>query len=244
MFTLYAPLASWGDEAVGEVRGSWDRPSRSAILGLVAAGLGITREAEVDQQELDRTLGVAVRAALYGTAFVDYHTAQDPTGVALRKFKPATRRSALACAEPDTTLSRRTLRQDALHVVALWERQPSSRLSLDSVAAALRSPTFPLYAGRKANVLGLPVGPNVLSCESIADALASMPMMPPELTRLRPKDGWGREVAYDEGGMVPEGFSEGTRRSVRRRDAQPQRLRWQFAERVMHVGVLPLEVTE
>jgi CRISPR system Cascade subunit CasD len=243
IFTLYAPLASWGDEAVGEVRGSWDRPSRSALLGLAAAALGITREAEADLQQLDRMLGMAVRAALYGTAFVDYHTAQDPTGVALRKFKPTTRRTALACAEPDTTLSRRTLRQDVLHVVALWEREPSSRWSLDSVATALRTPAFALYAGRKANVLGLPVGPTVRSCESIADALRSMPVMPPELARLRPKDGWGREVAYDEGGTVPEGFPPPTRRSVRRRDAQPQRMRWQFSERVMHVGVLPAEVT-
>ncbi len=37
-FTLYAPLAGLGDLAVGERRGGFDRPGRSAILGLVAAG--------------------------------------------------------------------------------------------------------------------------------------------------------------------------------------------------------------
>ena len=241
VFTLYAPLASWGDEAVGEIRGSWERPSRSAILGLTAAALGLTRDAETEHAELDAMLGIAVRAARSGSMLADYHTAQYPTGVALRKYKPATRKAALECAEPDTTLSRRTLREDALHVVALWERRPA-RWSLSDLAAGLRAPVFPLYAGRKANVLGLPVGGRLVSAESIAEGLAVMPMLPPELQRLKPVGGWGREVSFDATTTVADGFEPATRRSIRRRDAQPHRQRWQFAERVVHVAVLPAEV--
>lgn len=241
VFTLYAPLASWGDEAVGEVRGSWDRPSRSAILGLTAAALGLTRDAETELAELDAMVGMAVRVARSGSAFADYHTAQYPTGVALRKFKPATRKAALECAEPETTLSRRTLREDALHVVALWERRPA-RWALSDLSAALRAPVFLLYAGRKANALGLPLGGRVVPALSIAEALASMPTLPLELQRLKPKDGWGREVSFDATTTVPDGFEPATRRAIRRRDAQPHRQRWQFAERVVHVAVLPAEV--
>ena len=40
LFTLYAPMASFGEVAVGERRMSWSRPGRSAILGMVAARLG------------------------------------------------------------------------------------------------------------------------------------------------------------------------------------------------------------
>ena len=241
VFTLYAPLASWGDEAVGEIRGSWDRPSRSAILGLVAAALGFTRDAETEHAEIDAMIGIAVRVARSGLAFADYHTAQYPTSVALRKFKPATRKAALECAEPETTLSRRSLREDALHVVAIWEHRPA-RWSLADLAAALRAPVFPLYAGRKANALGLPLGGRVVQADSIADALASMPALPPELQRLKPSDGWGREVSFDATTAVNDGFEPATRRSIRRRDAQPHRQRWQFAERVVHVAVLPAEV--
>ena len=39
-FALAAPLAAMGEIAVGERRGSWDRPGRSAVLGLIAAVLG------------------------------------------------------------------------------------------------------------------------------------------------------------------------------------------------------------
>ena len=33
-FALVAPLGAMGELAVGERRGSWDRPGRSAVLGL------------------------------------------------------------------------------------------------------------------------------------------------------------------------------------------------------------------
>ncbi|WP_295540003.1 CRISPR-associated protein Cas5, partial [Thiolapillus sp.] len=46
VFQLYAPLASWGGQAVGQERPSDDHPGRSALLGLLAAALGIRREEE------------------------------------------------------------------------------------------------------------------------------------------------------------------------------------------------------
>ena len=41
---LYAPLASWGEIAVGEVRHSANYPSKSALLGLLGAALGVRRD--------------------------------------------------------------------------------------------------------------------------------------------------------------------------------------------------------
>jgi CRISPR system Cascade subunit CasD len=239
-FTLYAPLASWGDEAVGEVRGSWDRPSRSAILGLAAAALGLTREAEDDHRALDEMLGVAVRVASSGRAFVDYHTAMDPTDVAVRRFKPRTRKMALECAEADTTLTQRTLREDSLYFVALWTRG-EARWSLTDLVRAFHSPVFVLYAGRKANVLGLPLGAAVSDHATIAAAVEAMPTFPPEMRRIMPREGWGREVSFDVPGVVPSGFETGALRSQRRRDGVPHRIRWQFEQREVRVGYLPQE---
>jgi CRISPR system Cascade subunit CasD len=240
-FTLYAPLASWGDEAVGEVRGSWDRPSRSAILGLLGAALGLTRDAEAEHRELDAMLGIAVRVAASGRPFVDYHTAMNPTPVTIRRHKPRTRKIALEIDEPDTTLSQRTLRQDSLYRVALWQRL-AGRWTLRALTHALRAPVFVLYAGRKANALGLPVDASVHAFESIAAALQTMPEFPREMQHLTPRDGWGREVSFDEPGSIEPGFAlENGGPSLRRRDASPNRLRWQFAQREVHTGYLPTE---
>ena len=43
VFQLEAPLSSWGDVAVGEYRPTAEYPGQSAILGLLAAALGIDR---------------------------------------------------------------------------------------------------------------------------------------------------------------------------------------------------------
>ena len=39
VFRLFGPLASWGEIAVGQVRPSAVRPTRSALLGLLAGGV-------------------------------------------------------------------------------------------------------------------------------------------------------------------------------------------------------------
>lgn len=41
IFQLHGPMASWGVDAPGEVRHTHELPSRSALLGLLAAGVGI-----------------------------------------------------------------------------------------------------------------------------------------------------------------------------------------------------------
>ena len=55
LFTLYAPMGSFGEIAVGERRMSWARPGRSAVLGLVAAAQGIERgDEEAARRQEDR----------------------------------------------------------------------------------------------------------------------------------------------------------------------------------------------
>ena len=61
VFTLAAPLASFGAVAVGERRPSWNRPSKSQILGMVASAIGIERREEARQQALAQSFGLAIR---------------------------------------------------------------------------------------------------------------------------------------------------------------------------------------
>lgn len=254
LLTMYAPLSSWGDIAVGEYRGSWDRPSRSAVLGLVAAALGLGREDQDAHDALDDGYGVAVRVDVAGAPLVDYHTTQTVGSASLRKRRPATRAELLDVRDRDTILSRRTYRQDALTTVALWApRDPRStrspRWTLDELREALLHPRYVLYAGRKANVFGLPLDPRVESADTLADALARRPsafgalqVLDTTYMRTRPRAAshdTDLEVSHDP----CEGFESGLRQLRRdiRRDTAAHRGRWQFAERVVEVGVMPTE---
>ncbi|MGI8497252.1 MAG: type I-E CRISPR-associated protein Cas5/CasD [Gemmatimonadaceae bacterium] len=242
LFTLYAPLSRWGEIAVGETRGAWDRPSRSAVLGLVAAALGLTRDEQDAHDALDRGYGVAVRLDAPGTVLVDYHTAQTVAAAAAKKQRVSTRAELLAAGDRETILSRRTYRQDALATVALWARS-DPRWPLAELAAALQRPIFVLYAGRKANALGSPLAPAVVQSGTLAAAFAQRRPEPPvlDLHLLRPEGGWGREVAHDR----CDGFVDGLHplRRETRRDVGAHRGRWQFRERTVEVGALEVPST-
>ncbi|HAP98609.1 MAG TPA: type I-E CRISPR-associated protein Cas5/CasD, partial [Rhodospirillum rubrum] len=93
VFRLVGPMAAWGDIAVGERRGTWDVPAKSAILGLLAAGLGIDRADRTAHEALDRGLGFAVRQDRPGRLLRDYHTAQAPK--ARKNARWSTRRDEL-----------------------------------------------------------------------------------------------------------------------------------------------------
>lgn len=240
LLTLYAPTASWGDIAVGEIRGSWDRPSRSAVLGLIAAGLGIDRADHQAHEALEAGYGLAVRLDRPGVAMVDYHTAQTVPQSAAKKVVGQPRSVVLAAGEPETMLSWRTYRQDALATAALWA-QPGARWTLDQLGDALRHPEFVLYAGRKASPLGLPLDPVVVRADTLLGALVQRPAqgVPLEWPAAAGAAEANAEVAHDP----CEGFESGLRRLRResRRDGGAHRGRWQFAERIVEIGIAPGE---
>jgi len=238
MLTLYAPLASWGDIAVGEMRGSWSMPSRSAVLGLVAAALGIDRADQPAHDALDAGYGLAIRLDAPGVPMVDYHTAQTVAESLLKKTRPAMRKAMLEAGEKETILSWRTYRADSLATTTLWARG-DARWPLGLLADALHHPAFLLYAGRKSNPFGLPLNPAVIEASTLAEAFAARPAeaLGDYILCLKPKEGWGREVAHDIADDIVTGL-EPFRRETRR-DAHPHRLRWQFTERTVEIGRLP-----
>jgi CRISPR system Cascade subunit CasD len=244
LFTIYAPISSWGDIAVGESRGSWDRPSRSAVLGLLGAALGIDRTDQASHDLLNSGYGVAVRGDAAGSTMVDYHTAQTIPASAVKRYKPRTRAQLLECGEPQTILSRRVYRQDALATVAIWSRI-ESRWTLSELGNALQKPRFVLFAGRKANALGAPLDPEIVEASTLAEAFATRAPRPrgvPEFRSIRGIEAAGREVSHDVISAT-DGFTSGLeeyRRDIRR-DVPLNRTRWQFAERVVEVGLLPTQ---
>lgn len=248
--SLYAPMASWGDITVGERRTSWDRPSRSAILGLVAAALGIEREDQDGHDALDHGYGVAVRVDAPGRVMVDYHTAQTISQTEIKRAQPRTRRDIIRHGERhhklETILSWREARVDAAYTLALWARE-GARWPLEALAEALRAPVFTLYAGRKAHPLVWPLLPEVAEAETLADALQMRPLLGCKVVArwLRMKRRLPRaaaSVSCDYESAFPHGL-DGPRLEIRR-DAAPQRTRWQFAERRVLTGRMPAPVQE
>lgn len=226
-FVLAAPMASFGAIAVGERRGSWDRPARSAVLGLVGACLGIEREDDAAQAALATGYGLALLCHAPGRLLADYHTAQVPP--TRRGVRYRTRAAELAAPQLNTILSRRDYRTGAWHVAALWARAPA-RWPLEALAEAMAEPVFTPYLGRKSCPLGLPLGPLVHDADGPAAALMHRHRTGPEvplrdLFRLQPGEPMIARDVWDD----DPADSAATRRTEFRRDQPRSRRRpWQF----------------
>lgn len=256
LFQLYGPLASWGDIAVGETRPSAMTPTKSAVLGLVAAALGLRRpntaraETERDEWEschiaLAKGYGMAVKMETMGLPLSDYHTVQVPSSGSGRNDKVfSTRRDELTHAHKsdlNTILSRREYRQDAFYAVAIWARA-NSPYTLHELRRALLEPCFMLYLGRKSCPLALPLQPEVKSAEAVEDALASMRLegILARVAEAGGDAGWTKLHARFQTGaplLLWDGDAE-TRllpeQTSIRRDATLSRHRWQFTVRDEH----------
>jgi CRISPR system Cascade subunit CasD len=245
-FRLHGPLASWGEIAVGERRPSAPHLSRSAVLGLTAAALGVRRDDGDAWAELDRCLGFASRTDAPGELLVDFHTAQGPDEKLLRAgekkarkagvpwHRPATRKAELAFhrAELSTLLSSRQYRVDALWIAALWLRPSAAatRWTLEQLRDALRRPFFLPYLGRKSCPLDLPMEPQVVEAPDPVAGMAGAAFHTDDLLDPVLRSGAGKATVQWEGdwpGLVPAQTS-------RRRDRVLNRARWQFTEREEH----------
>jgi CRISPR system Cascade subunit CasD len=232
MFRLYGPLAAWGSIAVGQERPSDAHPSKSALLGLLAAAMGIRRSEHERHQRLAAVYGFAVHVNASGTLLRDYHTTQVPPE--RRHVKHYTRRDELRAEALNTILSSRDYRCDALYTVALWVQDEATRpYTLDELAEGLRQPRFTLYLGRKSCPLALPLQVCRLSAAHLEAAFQTVyfqdsadleALQPTELSLMY----WEADLTgVDAGGLEPV-------QTLTRRDRPLDRQRWQFALRREH----------
>ncbi|WP_444985336.1 type I-E CRISPR-associated protein Cas5/CasD [Halomonas mongoliensis] len=170
VFRLYAPLASWGEAAVGESRPSATYPGRSAIIGLLGAALGVRRDDDEGQRRLRDSVGIAIKQRSPGSLMRDYHTVQVPASQSKVTYR--TRRDELSAPRKviHTILSSRDYRCDGLWTVAVW-LTPQAELTLEELEQALKTPYFTLYLGRKACPPAAPLAPRRELCSRLQDAL-------------------------------------------------------------------------
>ena len=230
VFQLHGPMASWGVDAPGEVRHSHALPSRSALLGLLAAALGICRDEEARLNAFNQHYAFVLCASKEPRWARDYHTVQMPKEV--RKVRYFSRREELSDPELLSALiSRRDYYTDAWWMVALTQTADAP-YTLEQLRDALQHPVFPLYLGRKSHPLALPLSPLLLNgaapevlneaYHQYQDKLKTLNI---RLAELQPQCWWEGEHEGLEANKV-----------LRRRDRTISRQRWTFGERTVNQG--------
>ena len=161
LLRLAAPLQAWGSDSKFETRKTDREPTKSGVVGLLAAALGLRRD---DTEGLARLNGLrfAVRADQEGSLLVDFHTAKsrDTSYVTYRHYL-----------------------QDAVFLAGL---ESGDEALLRELEAALRHPVYPLYLGRRSCPPTLPLCLGIRQ-GSLLDVLRTEPMQgrKPDTGKLR-----------------------------------------------------------
>ena len=167
---LEGPLQSWGERARWDVRDSLTEPTKSGVLGLLGAALGISRDARFELEELDRALRMGVRVEREGTLLNDFQTITGFLPTAEGKVKRS------SAGGPATIISERRYLEDASFLVVFSVRARVQTMLLDQCAAALATPRWPLFLGRRACAPSRPILVGVRSdFASLEVALATYP---------------------------------------------------------------------
>lgn len=153
---LAGPLQAWGSGSRFVRRGTETAPTKSGVIGLVAAARGLRRTDPLEDL-LDLRLGVRIDQP--GQLMRDFQTAQRPK----RERKGDLTWKSLP-------LSYRYYVADAVFLVVL----EGNRALIEGIDEAVRTPHFPLYLGRRSCP---PQGPVALGVteEDLDTALARWP---------------------------------------------------------------------
>lgn len=166
---LEGPLQAWGNqESKFVVRRTAEAPTKSGVIGMLCAALGVSRSQAGDEwlpKLSDLRMGVRIDAP--GVRWWDYHTVGAGMDMRIAEGEGKTKSGAM--------LTRREYLCDASFLVAL-QGEPALIAELDN---AIKQPEWTLYLGRKCcspsrPLLEHPGGnfPDLLS------ALASVPWRP------------------------------------------------------------------
>jgi len=136
---LHGPLQAWGGPTIGDNRPTLSFPTRSGVLGLVAACLGIRRAEQGRLLALADGARVHIRVDSPGVPMVDDQTIQDnPNASETRQ----------------TIQSKRTYLCDASFVAVVV---PGASSTVAAIAAAIAAPVFSPSLGRRCCPPSLPL---------------------------------------------------------------------------------------
>ncbi|MFN8104980.1 MAG: type I-E CRISPR-associated protein Cas5/CasD [Acidimicrobiia bacterium] len=148
---LAGPLQSWGSHSQFNRRETDGEPTKSGVVGLLAAASGRRRSDPISDLV---TLELGVRIDQGGSLLRDYHTVSDYRRVALLSAK-VNKKGQQVHTSPSkfTAVTQRYYLQDAVFVAAVG----GDPELLTGLADAVRHPEFPLALGRRSCVPTMPI---------------------------------------------------------------------------------------
>lgn len=129
LLKLSGPLQSYGNDSHFETRQTCRYPTKSAVIGMIAASMGLKRNQDQEIQALNE-IDLAVRVDQSGELLRDFHMAHaiKPDGKPKRAY-----------------VTNRYYLQDAVFVVAI----SANDVLLEEITEALKSPYFQPFMGRR-----------------------------------------------------------------------------------------------
>lgn len=170
---LHGPMQAWGEHTFEGLRPSANFPTRSGILGLLGACLGIGRTEYNYFEAFADSIGMAVRVdgrlvpqregvrPVNMVKMTDYHTVKDA------------RKEYAGLKSHETIQTWREYLYDAEFTVAIWLHD-STVMSLDQLEAAVKKPFFTPYLGRRSCPLARPLFHARISGTDVVEALQSV----------------------------------------------------------------------
>lgn len=125
LLRLAGPLQAWGAESKFEQRRTLGYPTKSGVIGMLAAALGLSRD---ESPEKLNALRFGIRIDREGEYLRDYHTAHGR-------------------ADKEAYITERYYLADAVFLVGL---ESDDTAWLKEIEYAFRHPVYPLYLGRRA----------------------------------------------------------------------------------------------
>ena len=171
---LQGPMQAWGEHTFEGTRPSGNFPTRSALLGLLGACLGIRRNEYVRLQQLADSVQFAVRKdsrqveTLWGNTktlsvikMTDYHTVKDA------------RKDYIGLKSHETIQTWREYLLDAEYTIAVWVNEGAT-VSFSELESAVRKPVFTPYLGRRCCPLAQPLFKQRVGADDALKALHSV----------------------------------------------------------------------
>ena len=208
---LEGPLQSWGERARWSVRDTAPEPTKSGIIGMLGCALGVRDDETL--RALSEQLRMGVRCDRPGKRLIDYHTVGGGYATPTLLTAEGKPKKIPSTGAPHTEQTWRSYLCDAVFLVAL--QGPPDLIT--QLAAAIQSPHWPIYLGRKACV---PTRPPFDGVGEYTDL---------ELALRKDLTGSVRVVIE----CLPT-----DKNAVRRRDAVDSHARWTFRPRYVYETLL------
>lgn len=171
---LHGPMQAWGEHTFEGYRPSANFPTRSGILGLLGACLGIRRNDRQRFQSLADSIGMAVRVdersfirkdgeqlRLRMVKITDYHTVQNA------------RKDYTGLDSHETIQTWREYLLDAEFTVALWNHSKAV-YSLVDLEKAVKKPQYTPYLGRRNCPISRPLFEVLIEATDVLEALKTV----------------------------------------------------------------------